>query len=73
LVSDDAIVRGEFAVWEGGGPAASAERRPYLIDHFYFISMNLLGGKQWPTPKADRVPNFAMCGVKTLQYFGFII
>jgi hypothetical protein len=74
LVSDDAIARGEFAVWERSAAfEVRAERGPYLLDNCNFSTVHLFGREQWPTPKAGCVANFAMCGVKTLQHLGFMI
>src|SRR6476646_10380726 len=57
LIGDDSIARGEFAAWRGRRSAASAvgaERRPYLIDNCNFISVDLFGGEQRPTPTSLR-------------------
>jgi hypothetical protein len=53
--------------------AVGAERRPNLVDHGYFVSVNLFRGEQRPIAKAGRVANFVMRGIEALQYFRFIV
>jgi hypothetical protein len=81
LIGDNAIARGEFATIN----SAEDTGRYSAFDNGDFISVDLFGGEQRPTPTSSRardfigvakagcVANFAMCGVESLQDLGFIV
>jgi hypothetical protein len=76
LIGDDTIAAGEFAAHRAAAT---------VIDDCDFISVDLFGSEQRPTPissragnligfaKAGCVANFPMCGIEPLQHFGFIV
>jgi hypothetical protein len=81
LIGDNAIARGEFATIN----SAEDSGRYSAFDNGNFVSVDLFGGEQRPTPTSSRArdfigvakagffANFAMCGVEPLQHFGFIV
>ena len=69
LIGDNAIARGEFATIN----SAEDSGRYSPIDNGDFVSVDLFGGEQRPIAKAGCVANFAMCGVESLEHFGFMV